>query len=698
MADISTRMSVSGLSEYKSAMKQAADSVKTLDEQLKLNEAQYRNNGDAEQYMANKAAILKNQISAQQTVVKNMAAALQAMQRDGVDPASSAYVKLEQSLYKAQTKFETMKTELANVTEGAGKAEEGAQGMNTELQKIGKGVAWQNVTDGLGNIISKLESGAKAAVNFAKKIARSAMDSTEWADDVLTRATKAGTDAETIQKMDNVADFIDTDVDTILAARRRLNDGLGSGTKGTMDALAFLGITDTSNPEQVFWDVGKALMALTDETEKQSKAQDIFGKNWQELLPLFTAGQEEYQALMNEQNVLSNEQVEMLGKADDAIKQIQQQIDLMKNQFWADNADKIMDLLNWIMENKDGIVAAVTAIGAAFGAIKIGEFALNLKKTIDGLQQLKLFGGGGGAAAEAAGGGAGAVAKSGGFAAMKSMLAEFVPMLAGEAAVVSAAILPAVLAQSANEGVWKEEQNRRLKAAEENEKYGQLIKDAAIALGPKRDANGNYAKNFLGQLDMNPTDSVWDILTGLGAYQNQEKAMLYSALVGKTANGPNGTGYVVDYLNEFLKTGGENFSQADMESLLGSITDALSEAGKKAEIPVEPKVGDGAAEEIANQVGTVTIPAQLSFGQGLIQSLAGFDGSHANGLPFVPFDGYRAILHKGERILPAREAGGRTFSSNLYVENMNMNNGQDADGLAARIAARQRQMMSGYGN
>jgi len=64
----------------------------------------------------------------------------------------------------------------------------------------------------------------------------------------------------------------------------------------------------------------------------------------------------------------------------------------------------------------------------------------------------------------------------------------------------------------------------------------------------------------------------------------------------------------------------------------------------------------------------------------------------------VPFDGYRAILHKGERILPAREAGGRTFSSNLYVENMNMNNGQDAAGLAAAMAAAQRRTMSGYGS
>ena len=37
-------------------------------------------------------------------------------------------------------------------------------------------------------------------------------------------------------------------------------------------------------------------------------------------------------------------------------------------------------------------------------------------------------------------------------------------------------------------------------------------------------------------------------------------------------------------------------------------------------------------------------------------SSRGVDGSHAGGLAYVPFDGYIAELHKGERVLTAREA------------------------------------------
>ena len=37
---------------------------------------------------------------------------------------------------------------------------------------------------------------------------------------------------------------------------------------------------------------------------------------------------------------------------------------------------------------------------------------------------------------------------------------------------------------------------------------------------------------------------------------------------------------------------------------------------------------------------------------------AAVDGSHAGGLSYVPYDGYIAELHRGERVLTAKEAAG----------------------------------------
>jgi hypothetical protein len=71
---------------------------------------------------------------------------------------------------------------------------------------------------------------------------------------------------------------------------------------------------------------------------------------------------------------------------------------------------------------------------------------------------------------------------------------------------------------------------------------------------------------------------------------------------------------------------------------------------------------------------------------------------HANGLFDVPWDGYPAILHKHEQVVPAREVSNRNYNSNLYIENMNMSGNADAQGLAAAIAAANRRTMAGYGD
>lgn len=54
----------------------------------------------------------------------------------------------------------------------------------------------------------------------------------------------------------------------------------------------------------------------------------------------------------------------------------------------------------------------------------------------------------------------------------------------------------------------------------------------------------------------------------------------------------------------------------------------------------------------------------LSVGVNVNATSSGVDGSHAGGLSYVPFDGYIAELHKGERVLTASEARGYNDRSN----------------------------------
>jgi hypothetical protein len=123
------------------------------------------------------------------------------------------------------------------------------------------------------------------------------------------------------------------------------------------------------------------------------------------------------------------------------------------------------------------------------------------------------------------------------------------------------------------------------------------------------------------------------------------------------------------------------------------------------ECPIEVEeieVPDDAAEQVAEQVGTVTLPGQIIVGEGgiIYGNGGGSSGGHgfANGLWSVPWDGYPAILHRGERVLTARENRNYTFNSNHYSGNVNLNNGLEIEALTESIDRRNRRQRSGYGS
>ena len=179
MAGVSVKMGVTGVAEFKRSMTDAKESVKTLNAALKMNEEALKADGDQERYMTSQASLLNAQLEAQKRVVENATSALDAMKAQGVDPNSKAFQQMQREVYTATEKMLSIQNELTNVQKGSKEAGEGVDGMNQKLDSIGKGVSWDNVTKGLDNLIGKLESGARAAVNLGKKIFSSAKESTE---------------------------------------------------------------------------------------------------------------------------------------------------------------------------------------------------------------------------------------------------------------------------------------------------------------------------------------------------------------------------------------------------------------------------------------------------------------------------------------------------------------------------------------
>ena len=546
---VNVKMGVSGVSQFKQDINAVKQSLKTMDTQLSLTEKEFKSTGDAEKYLKDKAVELNAKLEMQKSILSKAESALESMTKNGVDKSSKAFQDMQREVLNAKSAMIDTKTEIAQLGTNAGTAADKTDLMNTELKNIGKGVAFENVTSGLKDIISKLENGARAAVNFGKKIAQSAMDSTGWADEVLTTATKYGTDADTIQRMRNVAEFIDTDVDTILNAKSRL-----AKNKGSLAEL--IGVeANGMTVDEAFWKAGEAISAMTDEFQREEAAQKVFGRGWHELVPLFTAGQDEYNRLMAEQNVLTNEQVEKLGKADDAFKQLQQEVERLKNEFWAENADKITDLLQWVVDHKEAVVTALGAIATAFGALKLGEAATNVMKLLNGLKSLGFGGAATGAASSA--GGSGILSGIGGKIAASGALPT--------AAVVAAAVAPALIAQKGDERRWAEQKASRLGAA-------------STMTGPDKEFL-IAAAEALDQHYRLTGDSL-NLLMGMKDRGTIEKAQLLGMLAGQsTSQGNNAE----QELLRLWQSGGEGWDQARTDALLTTITDTYAKMAETTE-------------------------------------------------------------------------------------------------------------------
>ena len=137
---------------------------------------------------------------------------------------------------------------------------------------------------------------------------------------------------------------------------------------------------------------------------------------------------------------------------------------------------------------------------------------------------------------------------------------------------------------------------------------------------------------------------------------------------------------------------GGTFDQRGTTELLEQVMKEIGEYAEAntPEIPVQMTVPSDEAARLSELIGTVLINGQIVVGEDA--------EPHANGIWSVPRDNYLARLHKGEQVVPARAVSSQNYNSNLYVESMIMNNGTDAAGLAAAMAAAQRRQMSGYGS
>ena len=332
--EIKTKLTLEGEKQYRSAMREAASAIKVLDSELKVVEAQFKATGDAQELNSEKARILKEQIDEQKKAVEAAEKALSEMKARGVDPSSRAFKSWQTSLNNAKAKMLEMQSSLNGVegdingvsdTFADGAADVDSYG--DALQSINSQVSFKSVADAADQLTTKI-------ANLASFISKAALgawsmmrDAGGWADDVMTRAQVYEMDPVQLQQWDYAARLIDTDVDTIVGARKRLLQKMNSENLDLFDQEGFhvpvytddFKLRDTND---VFWDTVSALGAMEDVTKRDAIAQELFGRSFDQLIPLVNAGREGWEAAAESAPVVSDENVQALADWDDAWQEL----------------------------------------------------------------------------------------------------------------------------------------------------------------------------------------------------------------------------------------------------------------------------------------------------------------------------------------------------------------------------------------
>lgn len=350
---VNVKMGVTGIAQFKQNISTAKQSLKTLDAQLALNKKQYEATGDAEAYMEEKSQLLKLKLEEQKAVVANTESALKSMADNGVDKSSKSFQEMQRQLLSAKGDLLDTQKEISNISDTSDDAGDNVDEMNRQLREIGKGISFQNVTEGLGKINDSIGQVIRKAGRMGRALLNNVRSSAAWADELKTRSTTWGVSTSELQKMDQVADYVETDTDTILAAKDKMVKNVNKGSSETMGAFA--AINKAINPkdfihskegiEDLFWEAGEYINSLTDEGEKEAYAMSIFGKSWRDLVPLFSTGREEYNRLMEAQHVVSEKQLDSLGEFDDSMQNLTNEWETFRDTIMGTLAEGLNPLL-----------------------------------------------------------------------------------------------------------------------------------------------------------------------------------------------------------------------------------------------------------------------------------------------------------------------------------------------------------------
>ena len=523
--------------------------------------------------------------------------------------------------------FTLMGTILVDNTKANESLDKTSKEADSMMGKIGKGI-------GTVAKVGAVVGGAVIAAGSA--ITGMAMEASQATDRIDKMSAKIGVSKQAFQEWDYILGQNGMDVEKLQVGVKTLTqqmDAAGNGTKGAIENFDRLGVSwqDGSgklrSQEEVMTDAIMALADMENGTEKARLATEMFGKAGIEMMPMLNNGAAGIEELKNRAHdlglVLSDDAVNAGVVLGDTMDDVKDSFGMVVTSIGVELMPMVQTFLEFILANMPLIQTVIRGVMTVFSAI-VGTAVDLITGLLDWINKLT----------QGTSDSGQSIGKT--WEAVKDVMKKTFENI-GELIEAFAAIAKAL---------W--------------DMFGDEISAATKAIWGIVSAIFTTAFNTI--------NNLLDIFTALfkGDWEG-----LWTAVKKLVSD-------IWDGITKAMKAWLEG-----MVKIVGDIAKDMFNAGKKAmdnffEGLKEPwkKVENWLNEKLGwvdrqfGKADTMGTKAQDSKGKTV-------NGSHANGLEYVPFDGYIAELHQGERVLTADEARRRdterqsdTFNITIDAKNV----------------------------
>ena len=351
-ADFGVLIGVEGEREFKSALRDINQQFKVLGSEMKLVESQFDKQDRSVSALTSRNEVLTRQITEQKDKVELLRRALENSS-DSFGENDKRTQQWAVQLNNAQAQLNNMGRELKSnekAIDGVGDefqdAEKKADGFGDEVKDVANKADDANgrfarLGDVLKTVGRALAVGivaiGTAAIAAGAALVKMSVDAAAYADEMLTQSSITGMSVERLQAYSYAADLVDVSLETVTGSMAKNIKSMSNAAQGSSkfaEAYDKLGVSVTNadgtlrDSETVYWEAIDALKGVSNETERDALAMQLFGKSAQDLNPLIEQGSAGIAALTEEAKrmgaVLSEESIAKLGQFDDSVQRLKQ--------------------------------------------------------------------------------------------------------------------------------------------------------------------------------------------------------------------------------------------------------------------------------------------------------------------------------------------------------------------------------------